>query len=248
MAQYVYSISTDTLNGVVAASALDKQIRADTSVPIELVGVTVLGDILTIEFQASLDAGQQTALTAVVAAHDGVALPKLDLARRSDGVLRVVQEPSNYTNLMQIKGFGFTATGPANQGEVPKVTEYDIDLTQMLDIQGIHSLWVVGGNQHEDDFVSVLLIFPAGESLATWTALELGAENWPFGAMSHAPSDVLLKTFADQVFIPAGGLPPVLADGTQTLTPPLKLRVTYSSNGILQDQKIRGNLRWWLFS
>ena len=72
MATVVYSVQDDTLNGAVSPTKLDAEVRADTGVPIELDGVTVEGDVLSIAFQADLDAGQTTALNAVVAAHDGV--------------------------------------------------------------------------------------------------------------------------------------------------------------------------------
>lgn len=67
---FTYSVSGDTQNGIVSAAALDGQIRASV-ITIALEGVLVVGDDLTIVFKADLPPADETALDAVVAAHDG---------------------------------------------------------------------------------------------------------------------------------------------------------------------------------
>ena len=83
--KFAYSVASDTLNGAVSAAKLDSEIRAETLIPIELVGVSVTGDSLTIDFQTDLDAGQEAALVSLVAAHDGVPPAKLTPPVASDG-------------------------------------------------------------------------------------------------------------------------------------------------------------------
>jgi hypothetical protein len=67
---FTYSITNDTLNGILAPEALSNQIRSSV-ITIALVGVTQQGDVLTIEFKANLSPTEETALDAVVAAHPG---------------------------------------------------------------------------------------------------------------------------------------------------------------------------------
>jgi len=70
-----YTISTDTLNGVVDASSLHQEILAEGTITTTLNWVTVdVGqDLLEIDFVSALSGPELTALTAVVAAHTGVA-------------------------------------------------------------------------------------------------------------------------------------------------------------------------------
>ncbi len=72
---YIYSVADDTLNGIVAADALFEQIDDDGDVVIDSHAVCVMGDVLEIQMKDALSGPQETALTAVVAAHDGVPLP-----------------------------------------------------------------------------------------------------------------------------------------------------------------------------
>lgn len=75
MAIESYTISTDTLNGVVDASSLHQEILAEGAITTTLNWVTadVGQDLLEIDFVSALSGPEQVALTAVVAAHTGVA-------------------------------------------------------------------------------------------------------------------------------------------------------------------------------
>lgn len=68
-----YTISTDTLNGAVAAAKLTAEIRANAGITIALdgVSVSVAIDDLAIEFRVDLPASEVPILDAIVAAHDG---------------------------------------------------------------------------------------------------------------------------------------------------------------------------------
>jgi hypothetical protein len=250
MAQtFAYRTSEDTLNGAVSAAKLDKEIRAALGIRIELVGVTTQGDSIKIDFKADVDADQEAALDDVVGAHDGVPLlrkPLIDV--RSDGALRIVQEPSNKANLLQVKGFAFTVTSPTDGEEAPTESFCDLAPDVPYDIQGVQALWVIGDKQHADDYVQFAVVFPTGAAQADWEALK-GAPPWPFAPSPTSPMDVKLKSFADNVYVPPGGLAPVIADGTQTIAPPLVLRLSYFAHEVspVSPLLVRGNIRWWRF-
>ena len=75
MATYTYSIATDTANAGVAPDKLADEI-ANSSIVTSLDNVTTNDDVLDITFTAALSAGDQTTLTNVVNAHDGVPYPQ----------------------------------------------------------------------------------------------------------------------------------------------------------------------------
>lgn len=68
--EFTYSIASDTANGAVATDrlALEAEVSAIT---IELAGITVKGDALTVFFVADLTSGEETILDGIVAAHKG---------------------------------------------------------------------------------------------------------------------------------------------------------------------------------
>ncbi len=72
MANYTYSISIDTANGICNVRSLQSEVLA-ASLATQLASVTASGDSLTIVFNASLSAGDEASLDAVVAAHTGAA-------------------------------------------------------------------------------------------------------------------------------------------------------------------------------
>jgi len=73
---YNFSIVDDTANGAVAPRNLDAEIRAHLDIPVELDGITIVGNDLNISFQDALSVSAETALDGVVAAHDGVVTVK----------------------------------------------------------------------------------------------------------------------------------------------------------------------------
>ena len=74
MAKYTYTISTQTLNGAVNAYKLFLEC-AGAGLPVSDVTTILTSDQVVISTTATLDAGQVTTLDAVVAAHDGAAVP-----------------------------------------------------------------------------------------------------------------------------------------------------------------------------
>lgn len=75
-----YIISTQTLNGVADAYALEKEILASSiEVALEYIKITVTVDDLEIMFKAVLSAAQITVLTGIINTHDGVKIVEPDL-------------------------------------------------------------------------------------------------------------------------------------------------------------------------
>ena len=79
MGDIVYSVSSDTLNGQVDETQLTGEILASgIAIPeaalLNLTKMDRLGDVLTITHVPTLNATESGSLTAVVAAHSGVAL------------------------------------------------------------------------------------------------------------------------------------------------------------------------------
>jgi len=70
MSSYVYSIQNDTLNQAVNVRLLNNEIIS-ASLITQLAGVTTAGDVLTIDFNASLSSEDEITLTSIVEGHAG---------------------------------------------------------------------------------------------------------------------------------------------------------------------------------
>jgi hypothetical protein len=93
-ATYNFTISTDTANGKVALTALEKEIRA-SSIVYALAGSSAVGNTLSITFKDVLGSSDQTTLGAVVGAHQGIPLPD---PMTSDGYPILIAEPRSDTS------------------------------------------------------------------------------------------------------------------------------------------------------
>lgn len=71
--KYTYAISTDTANGAINSDKLVKEI-ADSTIVTALHHVDITGDVLDILMKDALSTGDETALTTLVNAHDGIPL------------------------------------------------------------------------------------------------------------------------------------------------------------------------------
>ena len=71
MSSYTYSIINDTLNAKVVPDKLQDEINASDSIDNTLSSVGTVSSDIIIKFATALDAAEQTALNAIVAAHDG---------------------------------------------------------------------------------------------------------------------------------------------------------------------------------
>lgn len=70
MSIYNYSISTDTLNGLVDCASFQREIALST-ITIALVGCTVRGNNLDVEFKTALSTSEETELTTLLSNHTG---------------------------------------------------------------------------------------------------------------------------------------------------------------------------------
>jgi len=93
--KYTYSVATDTLNALADISALQKEIR-DSAIVTAHSYNNMLGDVLDVYMKATLSAGDETALDAIVAAHTGVALP-------DDWVQKTTHQDSDKTPVQKIQ-------------------------------------------------------------------------------------------------------------------------------------------------
>lgn len=72
---FTYSVADDTANGAVAGDKLFDEISG-SSITISLKTVHVSGDVLNIDFNADISAGEKTTLDGLITAHDGIPGPK----------------------------------------------------------------------------------------------------------------------------------------------------------------------------
>lgn len=86
---YNYSISSDTLNGLVTNDHLEQEI-INSAIVIALKEVDTLGDNLDIVFKSALTAGDKTVLDAIVANHDGSFLPDNEAS-----IVKILEEDSD---------------------------------------------------------------------------------------------------------------------------------------------------------
>lgn len=71
--EYTYSVSTDTLNGLVSIERLTVEIQ-DSAIVTALDFITAVGDVLSVWFKDPISTGDETVLTGIVNAHTGAAL------------------------------------------------------------------------------------------------------------------------------------------------------------------------------
>jgi hypothetical protein len=112
MSTYSYSITGDTANGTLSPEKLVDEING-SSIDNVLLSVEHDGDDLDIIFDAALDAGEQTILDGLVAAHDGIPYPaqpqtvKLDSAPQNpDGRFILHETPRRYGTITYFTGAG----------------------------------------------------------------------------------------------------------------------------------------------
>ena len=85
MAQYVYSVANDTLNGMASPDTLDYKIQQG-GITIARNGITVDGDSITFDFKTDISAAEKTELDSIVANHNGMPL-EIYLWHEENGLL-----------------------------------------------------------------------------------------------------------------------------------------------------------------
>lgn len=126
--KYIYSVASDTLNGIVAASTLYQEIEDDATVVVDPDHIEVTGDVLDVWMADALTAGQETGLDAVVAAHTGYG--RGAGARLKGLVLEPVDTPAAPTVAAQGTGgsttWGYKVTAHSEVGETLASSETQI--------------------------------------------------------------------------------------------------------------------------
>lgn len=116
---YVYSISEDTLNGVLDAGTLEEEIN-DTEITAGIKDITSVSDNITIIFKMELSSEEEDILTASVNAHEGMPILTPQAVR--------IQETSMAERQLFVKGVRFEA-------ELDQVTEFDIQFLFDIELQ-----------------------------------------------------------------------------------------------------------------
>lgn len=126
---YNYTISTDTANGKVFQSDLEKEITG-SSIVIALDYVLSSGDSLDIHFKDVLSTADETSLTALVAAHQGNDLGVVD-----SFLVRVQEQDDNPAKQVRggYRGIGLVHNVPASVGwsHTDYTFPYDIAMLDM---------------------------------------------------------------------------------------------------------------------
>jgi len=101
MAEYTYSVASDTLNEAVDIEKLTEEIR-DSEIKIALSHINVIGDTISVFMKDELDVGDESLLGFTLNGHDGVPIEEVNSLEKvtKDNVLRVSVEStegSRYT-------------------------------------------------------------------------------------------------------------------------------------------------------
>ena len=116
---YSYSISEDTLNGILDAGTLEEEI-GDSNIGPGVKDITSVGDDITILFKMPLSVEEITALTSVINTHQGIPIIQTQSVR--------IQETSMAERQLYVKGIRFEA-------ELNSVTEYDVQFLFDVELQ-----------------------------------------------------------------------------------------------------------------
>lgn len=133
MTTYIYSVANDTAQGKMFIPTLEAEIAAST-ITVALDGTTRDGDVLTIQFKASLTTAEKTTLDGVVAAHNGeIDSDALNLAIKGvqfDAVLNTdTGHDINFAEYRELSGAG---------GEVENFTKGDwVELYVVHPVDGV---------------------------------------------------------------------------------------------------------------
>jgi len=94
--KYTYSISADTVNGIVASDRLTEEIGT-SSIVTGLDHIDTVDDTLDIWMKEAISAGDKTTLDGIVAAHDGTLLSVPELIDLNNNLVEIEEEPTAKT-------------------------------------------------------------------------------------------------------------------------------------------------------
>jgi len=196
--QFIFTISSDVVAGKAAAARLDEEIR-QSSISIALDGISISGDVLTIDFKASLSGAEETVLHGdttgpaggVVGNHsgepaidpttsDGIPMVHLDSPEEADGKILVTSTPSpgkgwkTYYTRAGDHATNGRAKGTPLRGSLLGGDSLDADLefNEPIYLHDGELAWTAVSNWTHDDWFSLSAILPA-----TVTVSNPGAGN-----------------------------------------------------------------------
>ena len=184
----IYSITTDTLKGILANCSMSLAINKST-IKKALASVTTAGDVLTITFKEALDAGDIATLSALVAAHDGVPCEEVNKIEShtivTNGGMAKVDE-----------GFKFTATAGQITEEIHKFTGDLYAKGGVIYTAENHIMDQVSMTIMDKDFIYAGILYPADYEGTPWinvypNGMELHTyvNNYPMDKNGHLEID-----------------------------------------------------------
>lgn len=166
---YTYSITADTLNGILNSSRLHKEIN-DSDILIALIGVNVSGDVIDIVFKGNISTLEETNLGILLAAHTGESYKEAQKFEFASDVLKTQPELAHGGPSLAGRGINFVALAGVETSEDYLFTE---DLT-------LKEAFLKAENLHAKDHITALLVdtnnvlgYGAGAPIHYY------AKNWP---------------------------------------------------------------------
>ena len=178
-----------------------------------------------------------------ICAPTGVVVPN-PAVRLTDGVQRIQLEPADVAKRMRVQGFALTATAlAAGSPQVPGKSSVELDWPETIDFQGLDGIWA--SNFSASDYMEMFAVLEAGLDQPTFEAVT--GQPWPFGGLTTTPVDIDLFQFGVSVYLPPDGkVPPLVADGSFTVPPFIKLRLDYYNYSTSVTPYITGLARIWV--
>ena len=169
---YSFAISTDTMNGALDAGALDFQIRRSPVLIMSgaLMFVSQDGpDAMSVAYSDALDANDEATLNAIVAAHDGAAVPTTTLIQTAH-----VTSQADVTSTSW-KDIGGVVTRPEVFGPLPELVAR-LSFAILVPGQGVELRFT---ERNEDASEAVLGSWTEPDSAAAWRFVELDTTTAP---------------------------------------------------------------------
>lgn len=149
MAQTSYSYAlSDTANNAVNVGSLQQEIQG-SSIVIAVQHIDQTGNDIDIHMKEALSTSDQTYLSAVVAAHEG--LPEVTTIQAVMPIAVTLEPTGDLAKVLQIQGKTFTA-------EKNATTEYNLSWAYDVELQGV-DFWT-DGNHSYGDSIDVTLQHP----------------------------------------------------------------------------------------
>ena len=157
--EYPFSIASDFPTGTVATDRLARDVRSAAGISIALDRIDTAGDVCSVWFRDVLPTGEDTVLSALVAAHSGVPLPAEK--KSADGVPSTRNLSYDPDRSPFRPGYRFTITPEAqNQWDILMDPATMVGADGTVQIMG-GSLWVPA-DASRNDYVEIVVVDKTG--------------------------------------------------------------------------------------